>query len=195
MEMNLATNKNQYQPGRIDAKQFALWISMGSLIMMFAALTSAYIVREAAGNWLEFAIPPIFNISTVVVILSSITMQLSFNGYKSGKEGIYKSFLVLTFLLGIGFLVLQTQGWFALKDTGIYFNINPSSSFFYLIGWLHAAHVVAALTTSVIAMIHAFTLKFEYKKYRKNRFSLVVQFWHFLGILWIVLFLFLTFVR
>jgi cytochrome c oxidase subunit 3 len=195
MSLNVATNKKQYEPGRINPQQFGLWISMASLLMMFAAFTSAYIVRIAAGNWLEFPIPSIFNISTVVIILSSITLQLSFNGYKSGKEWIYKSFLVLTFLLGIGFLVLQNDGWYTLYNNGVDFKINPSSSFFYLIGWVHAAHIVAALTTTVVAMIHAFTLKFEYKEYRKNRFSLVVQFWHFLGILWIALFLFLTFYR
>ena len=191
----MASNNNQYQPGRINAQQFGLWISMGSLIMMFAAFTSAYIVRNAAGNWLEFAIPPIFNISTIVIILSSITVQFSFNSYKSGKELPYKLLLIMTFLLGLAFLILQTMGWTALVNNGVTFNINPSASFFYIINWVHLAHIVAGLTTLIIAMIHAFTLKFEYKEYRKHRFTLVVHFWHFLGILWVGLYLFLTFVR
>jgi len=188
-------NKEQYQPGRINPQKFGLWISMGSLIMMFGAFTSAYIVRHAAGNWLEFAVPSIFNISTAVIVLSSISLQLSFNSYKSGKEGMYKAMLVLTFLLGISFLVLQYTGWNTLLEMGIDLKINPSSSFFYLINWVHAAHIVGGLTTLIVAMIHAFTLKFEVKNYRKDRFQLVVQFWHFLGFLWIYLYCFLLFIR
>jgi cytochrome c oxidase subunit 3 len=168
---------------------------MGSLLMMFAAFTSAYIVRNAAGNWLEFAIPPIFNISTIVIILSSISLHFSYSSYTKGKEGLYKGLLIVTFLLGLAFLVLQYTGWTTMFEMGIDFKINPSSSFFYIINWVHAAHIVAGLTTLLIAMIHAFTLKFEFKEYRKNRFLLVVQFWHFLGFLWIALFLFLLIVR
>lgn len=168
---------------------------MGSLIMMFIAFTSAYIVRHAAGNWLEFAIPPIFNISTAVIILSSVSLQTSFNSYKNGKAVAYRVLLVVTFLLGISFLVLQYLGWTTLLDMGVDFKINPSSSFFYLINWVHAAHIVGGLTTLIIAMIHAFTLKFEVKEYRKDRFTLVVHFWHFLGFLWIYLYLFLLIIR
>ena len=187
--------KDQYQPGRINPQKFGLWISMGSLIMMFIAFTSAYIVRHAAGNWLEFAIPPIFNISTAVIILSSVSLQTSFNSYKNGKATAYRLLLVVTFLLGISFLVLQYLGWTTLLDMGVDFKINPSSSFFYLINWVHAAHIVGGLTTLIIAMIHAFTLKFEVKEYRKDRFTLVVHFWHFLGFLWIYLYLFLLIIR
>ncbi len=195
MRTFVVDNKDQYQPGRINPQKFGLWISMASLFMMFAAFTSAYIVRNAAGNWLEFAIPSIFNISTIVIILSSVTIQVSYTAYKNGKEFLYKSMLVATFVLGISFLALQSIGWDTLFNRGVDFKINPSSSFFYLINWVHAAHIIGGLATLIVAMIHAFTLKFEVKEYRKERFSLVVQFWHFLGILWIYLFLFLTFVR
>lgn len=195
MNIELTQTNKEYQPGRINPQQFGLWISMGSLFMMFAALTSAYIVRNAAGNWLDFAIPPIFNISTVVIILSSVSLQISYNAYNKGNEFAYKSLLILTFLLGISFLVLQYVGWESLFEMGVGFTSNPSSSFFYLINWVHAAHIIGGLTTLLVALIHAFKLKFEFKEFRKNRFLLVVQFWHFLGFLWIFLYVFLTIVR
>lgn len=185
----------QYEPGRVNPQKFGLWISMASLIMMFMAFTSAYIVRHAAGNWLEFAIPNIFVISTIVIILSSITLQSSYYCFIKEQKRLYKGLLVVTFFLGLAFLVLQYIGWNQLFDLGVDFKINPSASFFYLINWVHAAHIIAGLTTLIIAMIHAFTLKFNVTEIRKNRFQLVLQFWHFLGFLWIYLYGFLLFFR
>jgi len=189
------TMSKSYQPGRVNPQKFGLWISMASLIMMFGAFTSAYIVRHAAGNWLEFAIPNIFIFSTVVIILSSITLQSSYHFFTKGKASLYRVMLVFTFILGIGFLVLQTLGWGQLFDLGVDFKINPSASFFYLINWVHAAHIIAGLTTLIIAMLHAFTLKYNVTEKRKNRFQLVLQFWHFLGFLWIYLYGFLLLTR
>lgn len=185
----------QYQPGRVNPQKFGLWISMASLIMMFMAFTSAYIVRHAAGNWLEFAIPNIFVISTIVIILSSITLQSSYHFFTKGNELLYKLLLVVTFGLGLGFLVLQYNGWNQLFDLGVDFKINPSASFFYLINWVHAAHIIAGLTTLIIALLHAFTLKYNVTEKRKDRFQLVLHFWHFLGFLWIYLYGFLLLTR
>ena len=192
--MEAAMTKN-YQPGRINPQKFGLWISMASLLMMFMAFTSAYIVRYAAGNWLEFAIPEVFVASTVVIIISSILLQASYYFFTKGVASLYRLLLVLSFLLGLTFLVLQNQGWNQLFELGVDFKINPSASFFYLINWVHAAHIVAGITTLIVAMLHAFTLNFEVTDKRKHRFQLVLQFWHFLGFLWIYLYAFLLFFR
>jgi len=192
--MEVAMTK-EYQPGRIDPQKFGLWISMASLIMMFMAFTSAYIVRYSAGNWLEFAIPEIFVASTVVILISSITLQSSYHFFTKGKATMYRVLLVLTFILGVTFLVLQNQGWNQLFNVGVDLKINPSASFFYLINWVHAAHIVAGITTLIVAILHAFTLNFEVTDKRKQRFQLVIQFWHFLGFLWIYLYAFLLFFR
>lgn len=186
---------NNTIPGRINPQKFGLWISMGSLIMMFGAFTSAYIVRHAAGNWLEFAIPPIFVWSTITLILSSISLQASYHMFTKGHKSLYRGLLLSTFVLGIVFLILQFQGWMQLYEWGVDFKINPSASFFYLINIVHAAHVVAGLTTLIVALIHAFGLKFEVTEIRKHRFQLVLQFWHFLGFLWIYLYIFLLLTR
>jgi len=192
--MDITVN-DQYEPGRVNPQKFGLWISMGSLLMMFMAFTSAYIVRHAAGNWLEFAIPNVFIYSTLIIIVSSISLQASYYFFTKKNATLYRLLLVGAFILGIAFLVLQYNGWTQLQQLGVDFKINPSASFFYLINWVHAAHIIAGLTTLIVAMLHAFTLKFEVTKRRLDRFQLVLQFWHFLGILWIYLYGFLLFTR
>lgn len=187
--------KEIFEPQKINPQKFGLWISMASLIMMFGAFTSAYLVRQAAGNWLDFAIPNIFLVSTVILIVSSIALQISYNSFKKGIEKRYKLFLVIAFVLGIAFLVTQYNGWMTLFGWGVHFGVNPSASFFYVITGVHAAHLLAGLTTLVVAMIHAFSLDFNVSEFRRNRFQMVLQFWHFLGILWIYLYVFLLMIR
>lgn len=192
MEMSTST---EFKQRRIEPKKFGLWISLASLIMMFGALTSAYIVRQSAGNWLEFQVPTLFLWSTVIIVLSSVFLQYAYESYKKGNETGYKLGLISAFLLGIGFLIMQYYGWKTLYSMGVDFNINPSASFFYIINWLHAAHILAGLTTLVVALLHAYLLDFAVTEKRKNRFQLVVHFWHFLGVLWIYLYIFLLLTR
>jgi cytochrome c oxidase subunit 3 len=179
-----------HRRNNIHPHKFALWVGMASIIMMFAALTSAYIVRQAAGNWLEYRMPGIFYINTIVILLSSFTLHGSFLSYKAGKEFLYKGLLVVSFLLGIAFVVMQYIGWDELYQIGIYLTGNPSGAFFYVITGLHAVHVLGGISALVVAMVHAFALKFKVTNRRKNRFQLVLQYWHFVDLLWIYLFVF-----
>lgn len=176
---------------RLNPQKFALWVGMASMIMFFGAFTSAYIVKQAAGDWLEFPIPNLFYISTVLLVISSITLHLSYRGYKAQKESNYKLFLVVSFVLGWLFIILQYLGWNELFNMGVDFKANVSGSFFYLISGAHVLHVLGGLAALTVALIHAFSLKFEYKEKRKNRFELVLQYWHFVDVLWIYLFFFL----
>jgi len=180
---------------KIHPHKFALWISMASMVMMFGAFTSAYIVRQAAGNWLEFPLPNIFFVSTVVIILSSICIQTSYNGFINQKEIQYKSLMVISFILGIAFVILQYLGWQELFSIGIDFKGNPSGSFLYVITGVHAAHVIGGIAAITVALLHAFSLNFKPTYERKIRFQLVVHYWHFLGILWIYLLIFLIITR
>lgn len=176
---------------RLNPQKFALWVGMASMIMFFGAFTSAYIVKQAAGDWLEFPIPNLFYISTALLVISSITLHLSYRGYKAQKESNYKLFLVVSFVLGWLFIILQYLGWNELFNMGVDFKANVSGSFFYLISGAHVLHVLGGLAALTVALIHAFSLKFEYKEKRKNRFELVLQYWHFVDVLWIYLFFFL----
>lgn len=175
----------------IHAPLFALWAAMGSMVMMFGSLTSAYIVRQAAGNWLEFRMPDIFYYSTVLILLSSVTLHGSYWAFRNGKETMYKLLLPLTVLLGIGFIVMQYQGWNVLYSIGVALDGNPGGSFFYVISGIHAAHVIGGVFALTVAMMHSFTLKYKPTEKRRRRFQLVLHYWHFVDFLWLYLFLFL----
>lgn len=170
---------------------FALWAAMASIVMMFGSLTSAYIVRQAAGNWLEFRMPDIFFYSTIIILISSATLHASYWAYRNGKQNIYRLLLPVSLLLGIAFVVMQYQGWNALYSIGVALDGNPGGSFFYLISGVHAAHVVGGIFAITVAVLHAFTLPYNYTEKRRRRFQLVVHYWHFVDILWVYLFLFL----
>ncbi len=185
----VALNHNENK--RIHPQVFALYLGFASITMMFIALTSAYIVKQAAGNWLEYVMPNAFYISTVIIILSSITLHTSFRSFINGKEGLYKSMLIATLLLGCLFVIFQYRGWHALFDSGMDLKGNVSGSFLYLITGLHAAHILGGIAALTVAIIHAFTLPFKFSEKRKTRFTLVLQYWHFVDILWIYLFAFL----
>lgn len=185
----------KYNPGKIHPQKFALWVAMAGIIMMFAALTSAYIVKQAAGNWLEFSMPVYFYFSTAAILLSSLFLHKSFTDYSNGNEKGYKTFLLLGFILGSAFVVLQYFGWEALYAMGVDMKGNPSGGFFYLITGLHVLHVLGGIAALIITLINAFSLKFKVTEKRKLRFDLVVNYWHFVDILWVYLFIFLIVIK
>lgn len=174
-------------PQRIHRHKFALWAACASIIMMFLALTSAYIVRKGQGNWLEFELPSLFYWSTGIIIASSVILQLSYIAFKKNNTAIYKGGMVIAFLLGLAFLVTQYQGWLAMEGIGVELNTNPSGSFIYVISALHAAHVLGGIGVLTVALMHAFGLKHRVTSKRKLRFELTLTYWHFVGVLWIYL--------
>lgn len=192
--MDLTIQENTGR-NKIHPHKFAVWVACGSILMMFASLTSAYVVRQAAGNWLEFQLPGIFKWSTLVILMSSLTLHASFRAFKKEKEKQYKSLLLATYLLAILFFVFQYQGWVALSENGVPFTLNPSGDFIYVISWFHAAHVVGGLAALTVALIHAYGLKFKVTPKRKIRFELTLTYWHFVDFLWVYLFIFLSFYR
>lgn len=181
----------QNRKTKLNPQKFALWVGMASILMMFAGWTSAYIVKNAAGNWLEFALPNAFYISTAVILLSSVTLQFSYIGYKKQNEKMYKVLLPVTLILGFVFIAFQYVGWMELFNSGVDLKGNVSGSFTYLITGAHALHVLGGIAALIVAMVHALSLKFRYTEKRKNRFELVLQYWHFVGVLWVYLLLFM----
>ena len=180
---------------RIEPKKFGLWLGLGSITMMFVALTSAYIVRRAAGNWLEFELLGIFWISSFLILFSSISLEWSWRNFKKGNQKLYRIFLVLTLLLGFGFLVSQFFGWQRMNALGITLTGNPSESFIYVISGVHAAHVFGGIGVLIVAVIHAYMLPFFKSKARKLRFQLSIHYWHYVGALWIYLFIFFKYIQ
>jgi cytochrome c oxidase subunit 3 len=182
-----ATAVTEYRRSKIHPKKFALYAACASIGMMFAAFTSAYVVRQAAGNWLEFQMPNIFFVSAAVILLSSIVLHSSYISFKRGNEQMYKVLLVVGAMLGLAFLALQYQGWVTLQEIGIPLRANPSGDFVYAISGVHAAHILGGIATLAVAIIHAFALPFKVTPARKLRFELTLIYWHFVDLLWIYL--------
>ena len=189
--MELAVARD-YSRNKIHPKKFALYVACASIVMMFAAFTSAYIVRQSAGNWLEFRMPTLFYVNTLVILLSSVTLHASYISFKRGNPGLYKGLLIVTLLLGFAFLALQYQAWQDMVAIGVELTTNPSGSFVYVISGLHAAHILGGIGALVIALIHAFGLKYQVTEGRKLRFEMTLTYWHFVDVLWIYLLLFFT---
>lgn len=190
--MNAPVVATEYRRNRIHSKKFALLVGCASIMMMFAAFTSAYIVRQAAGNWLEFNLPNIFYINTGVILLSSVALHASYLSFKKGKTNMYRSLLLVTLALGLTFLVLQYQGWQALTAIGVGLTTNPSGSFIYVISGLHAAHILGGVAALTVAIIHAYSLTHQVTPARKLRFELTLIYWHFVDLLWVYLLIFFT---
>jgi cytochrome c oxidase subunit III len=173
----------------MDPKKFILWLFLVSIIMLFASQTSAYLVRRAEGNWLEFEMPQIFWYSTVVLLVSSAAMQWA---YYSAKKDLFKQLKIaisITFVLGLVFLWMQFEGWKQLVAMNVYFVGNPSGSFFYVFTGLHGFHIISGLIVLLFALTASFRLKVHGKNLR--RIQICTTYWHFLDILWLYLFVFL----
>jgi len=189
------TAERFYSRSGIHPKKFALLLACASMVMMFAGLTSAYLVRQAAGNWLEFQLPVIFAVSTGIILMSSIFLHTSYRSFCSGAMSRYRWTLAVATLLGVVFLVLQYQGWLALERIGIELSTNPSGSFVYAISGIHAAHVLGGIAALLVALLHAFSLPYKVTEQRKLRFELTLIYWHFVDLLWVYLFVFLLMQR
>lgn len=169
-----------------------LWIGIGSIVMFFAGLTSAYIVRKAEGNWLEFDMPIWFTFSTITVILSSFSLWLAIKNIKHNKSAT--EYLISTLSLGLIFTFSQIQGWKDLVSQGVYLTgegSNPSGSFIYVITLAHLFHLLGGIIALSIV-----TLKSKLNKYSKDNYlgiELISIYWHFIGLLWLYLFLFFSY--
>ena len=167
-----------------------MWVGCASMSMLFAAFTSAYVVRQAAGNWLEFRLPDAFFWSAGVMLFSSLVLHLAFVSFSRHREIPYKILLSLAAFLGLVFLGFQYSGWIALTEQGVSLTGNPSGSFVYVISGVHAAHVLGGIAALLVAVLHAFALPFQPSPGRKLRFELTLIYWHFVDLLWIYLLVF-----
>ncbi len=174
----------------IKPVKFIVWLFVLSSIMMFAGLTSAYIVRHAEGNWKIFDLPNTFWYTSVVIVLSSASMHYALLSARRFKIREQKIGLWITFILGVAFLYGQYYGWKQLVEQGVYFSFgNPSESFLYVITGLHAAHIIAGLIMIMFALIGAYSKMNQVRNVFRMELSSI--FWHFIDILWIYLFAFL----
>ncbi len=177
---------------RIHPKKFALWTGIVSMLMLFSAFTSAYIVRKAAGDWLYFPIADEFKISTAVIICSSVVLHIAYLAFVNRSYKLYQGLLTLGFFMGIAFVALQYQGWLSLNEIGINIKSNQSSSFFVLIVGVHALHVMGGITALMISWIYALKKStLQWSERGQLRLELTFTYWHVVDVLWIYVFLFI----
>jgi len=191
----LTVDEELRQAKRKSAKPM-LWVSLISMVMFFAGLTSAYVISMQREDWVSFDLPTAFYTSTVVIILSSITLFFSFKFLK--KDNLQVSFLLLiaTFVLGLSFVWLQYAGFNELKSSGLYFTgpeSTVSTSFIIGITFLHVIHLIAGIVVLLVVIYNHY--KKKYSSADTLGFELGAIFWHFVDILWIYLFLFFYFIR
>ncbi|MBP7931139.1 MAG: heme-copper oxidase subunit III [Chitinophagaceae bacterium] len=184
------------QKRKIHPHKFTLWVAIGSILMMFAGLTSAYIVKRSQASWLMLEIPVIFWYSTAAILASSLTVQLSLKALKAREMMAYKRWLMITAVLGVLFLVLQIVGFkqFGANDIRLIgAGSNASYSFLLAISGLHGLHVLGGVIALVVIAIMA--LRTTTRNYNTIPLEVAATYWHFVDALWIYLFIFFNWMK
>tara|TARA_B100001057_G_scaffold438247_1_gene470616 strand:- start:111 stop:689 length:579 start_codon:yes stop_codon:yes gene_type:complete len=189
-------NQDEIRLKTIKAKKMMLLFCLLSISMTFAGLTSAYIVSKARPDWLkDFDLPLSFTISTIIIILSSLSIWLAKKSVFKNEIKNANKWLLITFSLAIFFIFLQISGFNSIINQGYFFTGAQSTvttSFLYVLTALHLLHLFAGLIVLIVVLANN-----HKEKYIKEKlgFELAVTFWHFLGGLWLYLFVFLYFFR
>ncbi|GAB5564665.1 MAG: cytochrome c oxidase subunit 3 [Winogradskyella sp.] len=196
MDLTQGTEKEK----NARSKKMMLWFGIGSLIMSFSALISAFIVsskQRKDKDWLlNYELPDAFLVSVGVILLSSLTFILAKKALKNNDIKMTTIWLLVTLVLGIGFVYSQFEGFNQIISNGYNFTgptSNITMSYIYLIAIVHIGHVIAGLLSIIVVIYNHFK-----QKYNPNNMlglELAANFWHFVDLLWLVLFLFLYFFR
>ncbi|MBS1664217.1 MAG: cytochrome c oxidase subunit 3 [Bacteroidetes bacterium] len=161
--------------------------------MMFAGLTSAYVVKRDAANWTTFSIPKAFWYSTVAILISSLTIQMSLKAFKDREMLRYRNLLTTTAVLGILFMLLQWIGFRQIWNTGVTLKGSGGGQFLYVIAGLHVVHVLGGVIALIVMFIKAFASKV--RSYNSVPIEVMSTYWHFVDLLWIYLFIFFSLIK
>lgn len=193
---NGSKRRGEFQDPEAKANRYriGMWVGLASVAMMFTSLSSAYIVRSASSNdWVSLPMPKILLASTALILGSSVTIEIARRKLKAALSGPYAKWLLVTVLLGIGFVVAQVLAWRQLSRQGIYLASNPHSSFFYLLTGAHAVHLLGGLLGLTFLWLRSRRQVTEPAPIAKRKAATdaVTIYWHFMDALWIYLFLLL----
>ncbi|MCA1613277.1 MAG: cytochrome c oxidase subunit 3 [Acidobacteria bacterium] len=180
--------------------RIGVWVGLASIIMLFAALTSAYVFRAGGRGWQTTPAPPLLWASTALILASSVTFELARRGLKRNAAAVYRRWLFASLALGLGFLASQLLAWRQLVARGVYFASNPHSSFFYVLTSLHALHLaggVAALAYLLVRTAGVWRASggATADPTLRAKADAVGVYWHFMDVLWVYLFGLLFFWR
>jgi cytochrome c oxidase subunit III len=184
---------SEQQRQRIHPHKFTLWVAIGSIVMMFAGLTSAFIVKSNQAAWQTIELPKIFWYSTVAILMSSLVIQIALRSFKQREMNRYRILMAVTLLLGITFIVMQWMGFQQLWQDGIRFKGSGAGQFLYVIAGLHAVHVLGGAVVLIIMFVKSLFGKI--KLYSSVPVEVMVTYWHFVDLLWIYLFVFFMWIQ
>jgi len=181
------------QKKKIHPHKFTLWMGIGSIVMMFAGLTSAYVVKRNQAGWISFDIPVAFWYSTAVMALSSLSLYMASKAFKERSMAQYRRLMLATMILGLAFVALQVIGFNKLWQSGLTLTSTVAYSFLYVIVGLHALHVLGGVIALVVMALKAFGTKT--RVYSQLPVDLISTYWHFVDLFWIYLLIFLLMIR
>jgi cytochrome c oxidase subunit III len=185
--------KSDAQRRKIHPHKFTLWVGLASIIMMFAGLTSAYIVKSNEPKWTSVELPVIFWYSTAVMLISSVTAQMALRSFKDRQMGGYRRLITITAAMGVIFILLQCAGFYTLWNQGITLRGSGAAQFMYVIFGLHGLHVVGGVIALLAMFLKAFSSNI--RNYNPVPVEVVSTYWHFVDVLWIYLFVFFMFIQ
>jgi cytochrome c oxidase subunit 3 len=157
--------------------------------MMFAGLTSAYIVKSGQAGWHEVKTPAVFWVSTATLLISSVTLQAALRSFKQKAMAMFRTLLLTTLVLGVAFVVMQWIGFQWLWERGVHFEgASGAGQFLYIIFGLHALHVLGG----IVALIVLFSRQYfgQTRMYNSTPIEIMSTYWHFVDLLWIYLLVF-----
>lgn len=178
--------------------RIGMWVALASILMLFTALSSAYIVRAASANdWQPLTMPRILLLSTALIVISSGTLEAARRKWNDTVNNAHRRWLLVTVALGIGFLTSQLLAWRQLVRQGVYVASNPHSSFFYLLTAAHGVHLLGGLAALAYLLLRPRVLQEDPSAVAKSQAGAdaVTLYWHFMDFLWLYLFVLLFFVR
>ncbi len=192
MHQTTSSERSRY-PGQgvlvPNSAELGLWIFLATVTMLFAAFTSAYLVRSASSDWQPGPIPAVLWINTVVLILSSLTLEISRSAGRRSSSAAWRPWFLTTTVLGLLFLGGQIQAWKELMELGFYIPTSPHSSFFYVLTGGHALHLFSGLLLLVYVYWRTSTPGRVLDRPNQNDLlRLCATYWHFLALLWMFLF-------
>jgi len=177
------------------ASRTGIWVGLAAISMTFAAFTSALVVRQGSAlDWRHFALPSVLYFNTVILLASSMTLEVSrrrvaafARGFDS-RRAIPLGWLYVTLAMGLIFVAGQFAAWMQLKAQGLYLATNPSSSFFYVLTAMHALHLLGGLGGLVLVISR---LSKQIPTLRRSTMDTASYYWHFMDVLWLYLLLLL----
>jgi len=195
--MGVTMTAEEHKSRTARSYKLILLFAMVSMTMMFAGLTSAYVVSQSRADWLkDFQLPSAFYLSTLAILGCSVTFHLAKKAIQKDNQSKTTTLLLATLALGILFVVLQFVGFGQIVENGYYFTGSASSittTFLYIVVIVHLLHLAGGMISLLIIIYNHF--KQKYNSTQSLGIELGAMYWHFLDFLWVYLFLFLYFFK